>query len=201
MKRDSIEVHQVRKALRFFVRAVAIPAVVLVAACSTTPDAGDIATAVGIESLHRHVSRVEEPAVDPGNALRIVGADWSLEGQQEVILLYRDALHDALSTLLADAKEGGDCSKCPVLSSRILAIDEQAPNIAVTVQLTVLFKLTYPDRGNDVAWWKVISKTAQRDGLDNFSGVERVRRTREDAISAVIRELGTALPVGRESGG
>jgi hypothetical protein len=159
-----------------------------VAACSTAPEGASVVKAAGVEEAHLRLGRVEEPAGDPGN---VVGGAFTLQDQRTLLQGYRDALYGALTAALTEPHPAGDCTKCPVMTSRILAIDESMVGFPSKTDLTVLFSLTDPGRPDDPLWSKVIKKTGQSY---NPVGVLRVRSAREEAVAEVLRELVTDLP-------
>lgn len=180
------------KAPLYVAQAMLILTCVFMDGCSTLPDEASIAEDAGITEMHLGLARVEHPAGDPGN---VMGGAPTLESQQEILNIYRDALYAALTSVPTSSRLATDCIKCPILTSRILAIDEtMAPS---KTELTVLFKLATPEQNGDVFWWKVIGK---QGSSINLSGFIRLRHAREEAITEVLKELIRVLPTKNSTG-
>jgi hypothetical protein len=166
----------------------------LLCACSVTPSGVSVAREAGISEVHPSFSRIEQPAGDPGSVSGWTGI-LTLEDQQNILRLYRDALYTALTSALTNPRLANDCVKCPILTSRILAISEDG-YFPFTTELTVLFKLATPEQNGDVLWRQVITK---KGSSRNIIDAARTRYAREEAITEVLRELVTVLPSDRST--
>lgn len=160
----------------------------LMPGCSTAPDGTSAAQAVEMAGGQLRLAQITQPAGDPGN---VIGQSLTLDDQRTILEAYRAALYSALTASLGKSRVTADCQKCPVLTSHILAIDEEMMGFPSRTEFTVLFSLAEPGRESDALWSKVIKKGGKSY---NPVGVLRVRGAREDAVAAVLRELVAALP-------
>jgi hypothetical protein len=174
--------------VRFSAAVVLLCKFALLSACSMTPGAVEVAQSAGTDEPRLRFSRIEQPVGDPGS---VTGGALAFEDQQKTAQAYREGLYASLAATFMGPRVVAACSQCPILSSRILAIDEHLEGFPSKTELTVLFRLARSESDSDVFWSKVIRKTGQSY---NAVGLVRVKSARESAVAEVLRELVTVLP-------
>jgi hypothetical protein len=145
-----------------------------------------------VQSGHRFV-RIDQPAGNPGVMSETLARVANSDAQRNNFENDRDSLYAGLKATFMSS--GAECAQCPVLGSRILEIVEGPDTLFFSgwsTTFTVLFKVQDAKDESHVLWSKVITQTGT-SGYNAISALP-VRRAREAAITAMVKELVADLP-------
>jgi len=145
-----------------------------------------------VQSGHRF-ARVDQPVGNPGvmtaKTVQVVNSD----AQRNNFENDRDSLYAGLKATFMSP--GAECAQCLVLGSRILEIVEGPDTLGFSgwsTTFTVVFKVQDAKDEAHVLWSKVITQTGASEY--NVISAVPVRRAREAAIAAIVKELVADLP-------